>query len=284
LESRELHVFEIIKLIISLFGKLLDPSELGALIKRRHSEDLGARLFMLYTVLDDIAIDGEAIVERLEAYVEEMTQRSATENDRWSLCGLKGFSNIAPIVRKQAGNLERLVRTSRLLGTELHLINPNAYRVFELLSSDTKLGKRDLVAGLDRTLKLYELNRLPLRVPASNDLVRVSEQLSETLIADATANSNDFRDYRLPEQLLARIEQLKSEFDAGGVAIDTALWDAAIFEQIRLYLEHGKPRDQLIEIRTAAQELRQSLEALFPLSDILWKVGSSRFRKQYDVL
>ena len=36
-------MFEIIKLVISLFGKLLDPAELKVLIKNRHNEDLGLR-------------------------------------------------------------------------------------------------------------------------------------------------------------------------------------------------------------------------------------------------
>jgi hypothetical protein len=160
------------------------------------------------------------------------------------------------------------------------LINPKAYRVFTLLVSDSQSGKATLVEKLDRTLQQYKNNRLPLRVPPATKLLKVADELAQVLPTDEDPALGT-RPYLLPEPLLIRVGQLNTEFDAGSAAVDTTLWSEETFNEIRSYLENSKPREQLAEIRASAEDLRKSIEAVFPLSDILWKVGSKSFRDEY---
>src|SRR5437773_6550251 len=100
-------MFELFKVLLGTLSKLLDPVALTQLTRERRKEMLGANLFMLCIVVDDICIDGQTLVDELERYVQTMARYLQSDKDRWALAGLNGSSAIVNSVARQVDNLSR---------------------------------------------------------------------------------------------------------------------------------------------------------------------------------
>jgi len=169
-------VFEIIKALLESVSKLIDPVALSKLAKERRKEELGAKLFMLYAVIDDICIDGDQIVSDLGIYVERMEKYASVERDRWALGGLKCISGISRHLEQQLRNIEKARNALEELSTELHVIDPVGYRRLVLLARGVWQGKTRALEALDCACRLLEEGYVPLLGPTEEDLRSVAER------------------------------------------------------------------------------------------------------------
>jgi hypothetical protein len=276
-------VNEIIIALLDSVMKLLDPDRLYELFKKRKKEELGAKLFMLYAVIDDIYVDGNQIVADLEEYVKTMDAYVNVDRQRWALGGLKQIRFSNSHIERQLKNINMAATTLQQLQTELHIIDPIGYMKAKVLMSGISNGKMGYLEALNSAPQLWQQGQLVLFGPTGQKLLDVATEIAQELGVDATnlVKRNSF-DEKPQDRLTEIVAEIRKEFENGAVYY-SGLWDEAVFRTVQSYLANRNPRDQLEQIRAVSAQIREALEKLFLPADILWLVGSRKFRSSYGL-
>lgn len=138
-------MLEIIKTILELAKQsgIFDLNKILEWKKKKQMKALGADLFLVYVALNEIIINGEAIVENLEDMAGKGKRR--TEGIYWFTVSLKG----------QYLSVRRFERAIKRLSCELQILDAAQFRRLYMLL----VGKEN---ALDRVLHLLQNERLPI--------------------------------------------------------------------------------------------------------------------------
>jgi hypothetical protein len=243
-------MLEIVKVILEVVGKALNPSEITKMRKEKKLRELGADLFLLYTHLNEILITGEEIIRSLEGYVSRMERHLTQGDDAYALTAGSWVKNK---IVEQSFSLRKFGRTAERFANEMQILDADAYRKLQPLISD----KMNVLWGL---ISVMDGGYLPMLGPTEADLLMLAEQKKEDPHGSTFGKLS-----RIGHDL--RVSSISSKVD----------WDENIYKQIKEYLLTREPRKQLEEIRIVLQQIRASLEGNFSLQDVLLEVGDRRF-------
>jgi len=248
-------MLEIVKVILEVLGKALNPSEISKMQKEKKLRKLGTELFLLYTHLNEILLTGEEIIHSLEVYVSRMERHLTQGNDAYALTA---GSWIDDKVVKQCISLGKFGRSVQRFTKELQVLDADSYRKLQPLLS----GKMN---ALDSLLKVMGRGYLPVLGPSESDLRMLSEQSEDTY------NFTHFE----------KLQVIARETQQGAISYSVD-WDENIYKQIKKYLSTREPHERLEEIRNVLQQIKTVLESNFSLQDILLEIGDRRFAEGYN--
>jgi hypothetical protein len=142
------------------------------------------------------------------------------------------------------------------LGTQLQILNAEAYAKLMIFLDRKSSLLREVTDVLSQKL-------LPL---SPND------ELEALLLSGFELPEEDYpRDrWSLREKIRSKLHDWAIPFSG------TPPWDANTYKKIEIYLDSGKPRQQLDEIRAALEQLYNTLKENFSIEDILPKVSGRR--------
>ncbi|MGF6806696.1 hypothetical protein OKW30_001822 [Paraburkholderia sp. Clong3] len=266
---------DVVIALLNCVAKLLDPVNLYNLFKTEKNQETGARLFMLFAAVDEVYFNGEVVVNDLESYVRKMTCYLQDERQRWALGGLKAVDHMSVHIDRQLEAIEALVNTAQELDAELRIVDPEGYAKLRLLSGGILIEKKQLLNALDSMIQLLRHDKVPLLGPSAQDLLRVANELVCEFDVHAAGLETE-----MTRKMADTVAALGEQFELGAVAYTTA-WDESVFRLVKEYLATRNPRAQLQEIHMVALQIREAVSKVFAPDQILWLVGSSRFRSAY---
>jgi hypothetical protein len=243
-------MIEITRLLMEGIKQILAGlSSMSSRKRKQRINDIGGRLFVIYFRLNEVIITAENIIGCLEAYVQRMGNYLADGKDSHALTAGKW---IKFDLAKQVVNLGRVGHLMADMDHELMLVAGGTYVNLDPLL-DRKLGAL-------KTLT-YALESGHLPIPSESDL-------------DVLANAMADREGRIWESISL---EWRLATDLGSTAISTtAPWDEPIYQMVKSYLEHGRPRQELEQIRATVTEFRTALIRYFSVEDMLLAVGDRR--------
>jgi hypothetical protein len=232
-------MFDFLKFLVESVTRALP-----AISRRRRDQrmqEIGAELFLVYVHINEALIRGEDIIGSLETYVKRMRAHLDGEPDPYAMTG---GSWIAANVVAQRRSFTMIGAALHRWATELQVLDGESYAALVPLL-------RGKVSALETLVELLQGGQLP----------------TSTL---------ELRSGAHPWGNFGKAVDIRDE--ARKAAIPTAVqWDAEIYRRIVRYLDERRPREQLAQIRTLAEEIRASLASHFTVDDLLLEVGDKRF-------
>jgi len=220
---------------------------LPSLVTRRRNQklhEIGAELLLFYVQVNEALVRAEDIVGSLEVYVSRMKRHIEYGDDAYALTA---GSWIGPKIDAQGQSLAKIGQTMRRWGIELQLLDGQMYaQLVRLL--DEKAGALGML--------LHVMTRRKLTL----DLHAVLERSIE---------SPGFQE-------LIRRRELEQEMMKNAVST-TVEWGSDVYVEIARYLDERQPREQLLQIREALEEIRSAILSNFDVSELLLQVGDERF-------
>ncbi|MGW3563510.1 hypothetical protein ACWDSL_06350 [Streptomyces sp. NPDC000941] len=197
--------------------------------KRRR---LGADLFVLYARLNQVVVDGEVIVDELEARVTDPG-------------GVLAPLYISRVAADQAENLTRIIPFLRDHSVVMTVVAPDAAnRLVSLVDGKTQALSM-LIAGL-------QISLVPL-APSREQIEQLANERAHAL--------------RSPERFLQAKAELIEAMERSSV--DAGPWDSSTQQRVAEHLDIQRPRELLAEMRSSLSALRAALLEHFSLEDIL---------------
>lgn len=252
-------MLEIIKMIVDLLGKFINPSEILKLRREKQIGDLGAELFLLYVNLNEILIAGEHMIDSWKYYLNRIDRRKGygydtyTMSRSWALDRSRELHEQFQRIKKLSDGLSRC-------SAQLQILNAEAYLKISVLLFGWR--KISLLRDLEGILRKGSMPLL------SADML--NDALEILLRLDRDPNRND------ENSLINTMEKSCKEIIP---LSDPSIWDSSVYKKIESYLNSGEPRQQLDEIRAVLQQLYSTLKDNFSIQDILLEVGDRRLSK-----
>lgn len=247
-------MLELIKFLVDAFVKAV-PGIAG---KRRAAKwaDLGTRLFMLYTLCNEMLLRGERIVVLLE---ELDTRGSVVDPSRMRL--LPQYWEVTRLMFEQGKEIARVQETIDEWASHVQILSGIAYNrlviTVNIKGADIKwIVCRVTDHGGPKTIRIDDVDVVPRGIVAEVSPETVSDTPSQYLLEDA-----HYLSYFVPPMYAE--ERVVAEADAA-------------LAMIRLYLTDRDPKAGLTLIRDSLDQFRAALIQNFKLEDILPRIKNKR--------
>ena len=243
-------MLDIIKMILDILSKFINPSEISRVHKEKRVRDLGAELFLLYVNLNEILLSAEQIIERLERYLKYVDDWMAHGHIAYAMSASWAHNRKVEL-DQQLQNIIKLSGNLNRFGPQLQILNADAYSKLQ----KSFVSKTNILQNLIGLLR-HMLHEKCLPVLPSNKLESLLHPIQE----------GNF-------EIVPTWQQL---FEESVSFSDTSAWGPNTYKKIESFLNSGKPRQQLDDIRAALQQLHSTLRENFSIQDILLEVGDRR--------
>jgi hypothetical protein len=251
-------MLDIVKMVIDLLSKFINPSEISKLRREKRLTDLDIELFFLYVDLNEILLAGEEMIENWKYYLNRIDRRRGYGYDTYSMPKSFTEARLGELLW-QIHRIQGLGRVLSKFSAQLQILNAEAYLKLTLL----------LFRGRGKLLFLEELHIVIGRE-------EFMPLLSEDMLNDALKEIIKYEEGHYGDRDDVFRNATKKLFEEVIPLSDSSSWDASIYKKVESYLNSGKPRQQLDEIRTVLQQLYSTLKDNFSIQDILLKVGDRR--------
>jgi len=239
-----------IQFVLDLVSKALPAIAKGR--KADRLNDIGVELFWFYVRVNEALMQGERIVNLLEACAADRRPGVPAQVEADRTNDLRRL--LAEHAQIQRRNLTRIVVIVDEWSGHLQIIQGESYVKLRKLLIE-KSGALCILLGM---IDYHRL--LPLSFPI---------ELLEPWLSTPG-----------PSDVLS-VRRAHDEFDAAirRQSIDLgAPWTSETRDIAKAYLAERNPRQQLADIRVSLEEIRSALADTFSLGEVLLKVGDERFR------
>jgi hypothetical protein len=142
-------MLDLVKMVVDLLGKFINPSEISKLRREKRLGDLGVELFFLYIDLNGILLAGEKMIDNWKYYLNRIDRRSGYGYDTYSMP--KSFTEDR--LRELSQQIQYIQNFKSVLSkfsAQLQILNAEAYSKITLL----------LFGGHGKVSFMYELIRV----------------------------------------------------------------------------------------------------------------------------
>ena len=257
-------MFEIVKIIAQTMAKSFSVDALLKMRKDRSVNEIGTELFLTYSALNNIVVTGREVVRELESALDWLKRKAESgEPDR------ELFTHIDFLLQQQKVNILNFIRSLKRMGSDLHVIAPEAFiRLAPLM-----FGKHNALSTLLNAIA--DTHTRPRLV--SLDEKKMLELME---VAESYARGTDDDNFDRARHIAFQIEREHRD-TLFGILIDEGVNNLAHIparqhDVIKSYLERRQLAQVLDEIESIAKEMRKGIVDNFSLQDILLNVGDSR--------
>jgi hypothetical protein len=242
-------MYEILKVFVESIVKVIPFSSFSDNRRKKKLGKIGRDLFLLYSALNEIYVNGLQITEKLEDCADWSSKKwNSGDTER------AYFTQLKVDLRRQKINLENAIGALHNVVEILNLIDSEAYSELQLL-----FGKKlSIIGGLKSSLESGELISLN-EVSLSNALVAIC--------ANRRSNPNYFPPREVLQDGAIKLTELDNI-------------EVVRHNEIQLFLRQAKPRERLQTIKTVLTRLREALEKNFSIEDVLLEVGDTRLSRR----
>jgi hypothetical protein len=240
-------MFEALKMLLEIAMKVIPAAARNH--QKKHLSHIGAELFQVYILINEAAILGEVIIDKIDSTLARLDRRINEEGDSASV---PPDGHLEALVKRQLQNFYLISGLLDQFSAELQVIDGDAYSKLTLLLE----GKYTLLNAISGAVRS---NRLPL--------VQDPEKFSKVMHEYKGLNDAD------SSKGQAFYTALRPTIAA--VPLDER-WSEPVGHSVASLLEETPPREQLGAIREQLANLRKALLDIFTPQDILPIVGDRK--------
>ncbi|MGH0052151.1 MAG: hypothetical protein ACQ5SW_02015 [Sphaerochaetaceae bacterium] len=259
-------MIEILKILIEFFLENFSIESLAKMKKEKKLNEIGTEIFLLYSNLNTILVQGREILVELEDAADWM--RRKTENGEPERMYSSGISFI---LKQQLRSLEQFIEAYRRLETKLEVFTP----AMKVKLVPILYGKYSALSDLKQSISPFDNE--PSR------LISIDEKKLRDSIAAIDTDSVRFQKNEDSPKWPILWEMSHAGKKRHSFIIDEGLhnmdeFKADTYPIIERFLESEKMKNNLDEIERYAIILKEIIERNFKIEDIILNVGDKRLK------